>query len=186
MKKCNIWGQHEEVQKQVERLREAVVAALCDLEKHQSKCIESYEMNTNKYLNSIIQAVEDELQNFGLSYHSKVLFIGSGALPVSVLTIASNFGAKVMGVDIDSEAIASLVADKIKVLQQLNELVNEDVKILLRYGNGIKSILNYSFHYDFSGEWNQIQHRNQNLIYDTVILQKSSSKNVHKREYIEI
>lgn len=105
IRQWTVWGGDEEVQKQAERLREAAVMALCNVEKLQSKCILHNEMDVNKYLTTLIQSVKDDLKNFGIDYHSKVLFIGSGAFPVSVLTIAKEFGAKVMGVDIDSEAV---------------------------------------------------------------------------------
>ena len=106
--KCQwmVWGRDEEVQKQADRLREAAVEALCLVEKYQSKSISLIEMDGNKYLTTLIQSVKNDLKSFGINQQSKVLFIGSGAFPISVLTtIAKEFGAKVMGVDIDSEAV---------------------------------------------------------------------------------
>ncbi|MCY9664317.1 hypothetical protein M5X11_04905 [Paenibacillus alginolyticus] len=187
-----VWRRDEEVQRQVDRLRETAAEALCDVEKHQSKSISLIEMDGNKYLTTLIQSVKDDLKSFDINQQSKVLFIGSGAFPISVLTIAKEFGAKVMGLDIDSEAvqiacqvakafdietlvsfsdeklsslaflketthiiIASLVKNKIEVLNQLKELIDENVHIMLRYGNGVKSIFNYPFNYDLSEDWNQ-------------------------------
>jgi hypothetical protein len=207
-----LWGRDEDVQKQAVRLREAAIRALCDLEKHQSKCIEPNELESNNYLFTLIQSVKVELQSFGIDYRSKVLFIGSGAFPVSVLTIAKEFGAKVMGVDIDSEAvilarnvakaydletlvsfsdeklssltflketthiiIASLVESKIEVLDQLKKSMKDDVKVMLRYGNGVKSLFNYPFDYDLSGDWHQRHLIDRNSIYDIIILEMSPS-----------
>ncbi|WP_175532074.1 nicotianamine synthase family protein [Paenibacillus sp. yr247] len=211
------WGRDEDVQRQAKRLREAAIEALCNVEKHQSKCISRNEMNVNKYLTTIIQSVKDDLISFGIDYHSKVLFIGSGAFPVSALTIAKEFGAKVMGVDIDPEAvflashvakafdietmvsfsgeelitltflketthiiIASLVENKIEVLDQLKELIKNDVKIMLRYGNGVKSLFNYPFDCDLSGDWHQRKLIVWNPIYDIIILEKSTSQKEKK------
>lgn len=215
IRRWDVWGEDKEIQKQSERVREAAVKALCDLEKYQSKCISRNQMEVNQYLTTLFQSVKAELQNFGIDSQSKVLFIGSGAFPVSVLTIAKKSGAQVMGVDIDSESvqlashaakayglerqvkfsdeklngiaflkeathiiIASLVPNKNEVLLQLKEEIRGDVKILLRYGNGVKSIFNYPFDCSLSDEeWLQRRHIEQNLIYDIIILEKSTSQN---------
>lgn len=217
--KCQwmVWGCDEEVQRQADRLREAAVDALCLVEKYQSKSISLIEMDGSKYLTTLIQSVKNDLNSFGINQQSKVLFIGSGAFPISVLTIAKEFGAKVMGVDIDSEAvqlachvaeafdigtsvsfsdeklsslaflketthiiIASLVENKIEVLDQLKELINDNVPIMLRYGNGVKSIFNNPFDYDLSEDWNQIQLIERNPIFDTIILEMSTSQKEKK------
>lgn len=212
-----VWERDEEVQRQVELLREAAVEALCDVEKNQSKCISLNEMDGNKYLTTLIQSVKDDLESFGITHESKVLFIGSGAFPISVLTIAKEFGAKVMGVDIDSEAvqlsrhvakafdsetlvsfsneklsslaflketthiiIASLVENKIEVLDQLKELIKHKVQIMMRYGNGVKSLFNYPFEYDLSEDWIQRHLIVRNPIYDTIIFEMSTSQKEKK------
>lgn len=212
-----VWGHDEEVQRQAERLREAAVEALCDVEKYQSKKISLIEMDGNKYLTTLIHSVKEDLKSFGINQQSKVLFIGSGAFPISVLTIAKEFGAEVMGLEIDLEAvqlarqvakafdietsvsfsdeklsslaflketthiiIASLVENKIEVLDQLKELIKNNVQIMLRYGNGVKSIFNYPFDYDLSEDWNQIQLIERNPIFDTIILEMSTSQKEKK------
>ena len=49
--------------------------------------------------------------------------------------------------DIDHIIIASLVADKQTLLMQLRPLLPQRGKLLLRYGNGLKSIFNCPYHH---------------------------------------
>jgi hypothetical protein len=189
------------------------VEALCDLEKHQAKTISGHKLDFSKYLSALFHSVKEELQSFGIGGHSKVVFIGSGAFPLSALTIAKEFGAEVLGVDRDSEAvllsrqvvkafgleekvsfsdsplsslcfvrdathiiIASLVENKLKVLDQLMGLIKDDAKILVRYGNGVKSVFNYPFMDEISEDWIPSRLSERNSIYDMLILGKALSQ----------
>jgi hypothetical protein len=69
--------------------------------------------------------------------------------------------------------IASLVKNKLEVLEDLKSEANYDTKIVLRYGNGLKSIFNYPLDADLSGDWVQSHVSQNEHIYDTMILQKS-------------
>lgn len=205
----NRWGKDEEIKEQCEKLRETSVQALCDLEKHQSVCTYNHELEISNYISVLSHSVKDELEHFCMDQQSKVLFIGSGAFPVTALTIAKEINAEVMCLDIDVEAvdlakkvakisglesmvtfsnqslndlafikeathiiIASLVKNKLEVLSELKETINTNAKVLLRYGNGLKSIFNYPLEKDLSDEWFQTKISHSNKIYDTVILKK--------------
>ncbi|UHA73625.1 nicotianamine synthase family protein [Paenibacillus sp. 481] len=208
----DIWGDDTEIKSYCESLREASVAALCDMEKYQSHCSFNNELDISDYMNRLSTSVRAELNVVSIDHTSKVLFIGAGAFPISALTIAKEIGAEVMGLDIDVEAvhmakqlakasgldtnvqfsdkrvqelafikeathiiIASLVKNKLEVLHDLKELVNPNAKIILRYGNGLKSIFNYPLENELSAEWAQLQMNNRpnKGIYDTLILSRS-------------
>lgn len=69
--------------------------------------------------------------------------------------------------------IASLVKNKYEVLDGLKKVINTNTKVILRYGNGLKSIFNYPLEDDLSGEWVQNKISKKTNIYDTIVLEKS-------------
>lgn len=208
--KCwNLWGENEDILEWIERLRETSVKALCDVEKYQSACACNKGLNVGKYIDMLYDSVKYEFDNFKIDSNSKVLFIGSGAFPISAITIAKEIGAQVMCLDIDDEAlklgqnvavasgvgdkinfvnkklseldfiketthiiIASLVKNKYEVLRDLRDNVNFNTKIILRYGNGLKSIFNYPLEEDLSKNWIKTTVSQNKDIYDTVVLEK--------------
>ncbi|SFL66497.1 Nicotianamine synthase protein [Paenibacillus sp. 1_12] len=210
IKLWSVWSQHMEVQEQSVALRETSIKALCNMEKYLSRRIGNHELNISDYIERLSQSVKAELESMQINHQSKVLFIGSGAFPVSALTIAQETGAEVMCLDIDMEAVelgrntaamsglesrvafthkrlnelafskeathvivASLVKNKLEVLDELKQTVHSRVKIMLRYGNGLKSLFNYPLDEDLSGEWSQISLDSKEPIYDTMILERT-------------
>ncbi|WP_025026452.1 nicotianamine synthase family protein [Caldalkalibacillus mannanilyticus] len=208
----NVWGSHQEIQEYSNRVREASVKALCDIEKYQSICTCKNELDISSYLTKLSKTVKKELEVYQMDSTSKVLFIGSGAFPLSALTIAKEIKAEVLCVDIDLEAvelgqqvakalglesfvhftnknvkqlsfcseathiiIASLVPDKIEVLEDVKDCMQSSAKIIMRYGNGLKSIFNYPLEQDLSAEWVQTRITESTTIYDTLILEKAKS-----------
>lgn len=215
MKRWCRWGSHAEICNQSECLRETSVRALCDMEKYQSNCVCNNELDVSQYISALSHTVKQELAFFGFTPASKVLFIGSGALPVSALTIAKELGAQVLCVDIDQEAvalgkqvakvsgldaivafsgqslkeipfvkeathivIASLVKNKLDVINEVKEAMNDCAKIILRFGNGLKSIFNYPMEPNVPGDWMQTIISQNRSIYDTMILEKVQSVSV--------
>ncbi|MDR6225698.1 nicotianamine synthase family protein [Desmospora profundinema] len=71
--------------------------------------------------------------------------------------------------------IASLVKNKREVLDSLIGLINSNTKVILRYGNGLKSIFNYPMEEKLSADWVQTEIHQRKNIYDTLILEKSKS-----------
>ncbi|MGC9402724.1 nicotianamine synthase family protein [Vibrio genomosp. F10 str. 9ZC157] len=103
-----IWQRHllcGEVDRQLKRLRETAIHALCLLERHQSACAKQHTLDVTQYLNRLSVSASTELQEARISLDSKVLFIGSGSYPLSAFTIAQLTGADVLGVDIDEKAV---------------------------------------------------------------------------------
>ncbi|WP_201318025.1 MULTISPECIES: nicotianamine synthase family protein [unclassified Paenibacillus] len=213
IRQWKVWGRDKEIQNQAERLREASVEALCNVEKYVSQSISLEEWGASPYLNHLFHSVKGEWQSFGMDGRSKLLFIGAGALPISVLTFAKEFGSTALGIDIDPATvglanraakaygletlvrfsdeklsglafrreathimIASLVKNKHEVLKQLKETTRDDVEIMVRFGNGVKSIFNYPFESGLTRDWLTVQIIESNPIYDTVILHKSASQ----------
>lgn len=72
--------------------------------------------------------------------------------------------------------IASLVKDKLEVIEVLKEKVWEGTKVIVRFGNGLKSIFNYPIDDIITGNWLQrsVPLPNSDSIYETLVLEKKS------------
>lgn len=204
-----VWGGDKDIVSFSERVREASVRALCEMEKYQSVRSCNHQLNASEYINTLSRSVKRELEELDIRSDSKVLFIGSGAFPVSALTIASEKNVEVYCVDIDHEAvmmgervaeitglatlvkfsnkglknlpfvkkathvvIASLVKNKLEVLNELKSSLQPHTRVILRYGNGLKSIFNYPLDTDLSKDWETKRMSGTKGIYETMILQK--------------
>ena len=203
------WHSHTEIRLHSNQLRETSVRALCRIEKYQSKCVCEDKLDISDYMTKLSRAVAEELAAFQINQHSKVLFIGSGAFPLSALTIAKEAGAEVMCLDSDREAvemgrkisyhsglysridfserlagespylqeathviIASLVKDKLGVLDAIKNKGSNNGKVIIRYGNGLKSLFNYPLPANLTADWSIIACEQKGSIYDTVVLER--------------
>lgn len=201
------WGHNEEIIHQSEKLRSTSNQALCELEKYQSSQLLQNKESLSEYLTLLSSSIKKELLDFEFYSDSRVLFIGSGAFPLSALTIARETGAEVLCLDVDEEAvnlggkiaeiaglrnrirfsgsyveglhyalksthifIASLVGNKCEVLEKLKPAISPETSIILRYGNGIKSIFNYPLAIDVGNEWEKKWFTRNDCIYDTLVL----------------
>ncbi|NOV02179.1 nicotianamine synthase family protein [Paenibacillus planticolens] len=211
VQKWQSWNQLDEVQEHARNLRETAVQALCELEKYQSRLIHKHEKQISHYIDQLSNSVQAELASLQVDHQSKVLFVGSGAFPLSALTIAQETGAEVLGVDIDKEAVllaeqaaamsdfgskigfshqklkqlaftkeathiivASLVENKLEVLEELKHAANSRSKIMMRYGSGLKSLFNYPLPQDKElSEWTQSHVHTSSQLYDTIILERA-------------
>lgn len=213
LKQWRLWRKQKEIGENVERLREASVTALCEMEKYQSACVAKNKLDISRYIAILAKSVRHELEKAGVDNNSRVLFVGAGAFPLSALTIARETGGEVWGLDIDSEAvalarkvaevtgteanvrfsdealkesafarrathviIASLVKNKQEVLADLQDAITADAKVILRYGNGLKSIFNYPLDKPLTAEWVQTDISQNNNIYDALLLQKAKPR----------
>ncbi len=203
------WGKDKDILSLSEKLREASVQALCEMEKYQSVRTCNHQLNASEYITTLSQTVKHELDELHINENSKVLFIGSGAFPISALTIASEKNAEVHCIDIDEEAvemgrkvslitglqdnvrfsnsvrndlrfahntthvlIASLVRNKREVLNELKDILQPHTKVILRYGNGLKSIFNYPLEMNLTKDWELQSVKRTDGIYDTMVLEK--------------
>lgn len=76
--------------------------------------------------------------------------------------------------------IASLVPSKLDVLNNLAAIVPSECKVIVRYGNGLKSLFNYPFDTNLLKDWRTTPYCRDKCIYDTVILEpiKIPARNV--------
>ncbi|WP_373231322.1 nicotianamine synthase family protein [Cohnella sp.] len=176
-------------------------------------------LNISDYISILSNSVKEELVQFHIDKHSKVLFIGSGAFPLSALTIAKEAGADVLCLDVDVEAvdlgrkvveksglgskvqfsstsvkglsivnemthvlIASLVSNKLEIVNDLENRINDNASMIIRYGNGLKSIFNCPLQEDLSAEWNETRINRSKSIYDTVILQPKTTRTIEVKQ----
>lgn len=211
----NLWmlyGHHDDVQAHARMLRESSMQAVCDMEKYHSLCLCDKGRTVHGYLSILSGAVKEEFVRCRIDETSKVLFIGSGAFPLSALTIAGETGASVLGLDIDAEAvrlsnkvaeasglhgkvrfsgirihdivdvsevthviIASLVPKKNELLDELKTIVHPDTKIVVRYGNGLKSVFNYPMEGVPEDEWIPSELPSCGKLYDAVLFESRPS-----------
>ncbi|WP_269934461.1 nicotianamine synthase family protein [Serratia liquefaciens] len=79
---------------------------------------------------------------------------------------------EVLGHRVDHIIVASLVADKQTLLPQLSRCLAKDGKLLMRYGNGLKSIFNYPYHHQIAGtHWRAVGKPVTTPLYDLMILE---------------
>lgn len=206
-----LWQSNNEVQELTRTVRETSIHALRLLEKHQAGHSQKDEIQLSKYIDLLSISLHSEWKCLQIDRESNVLFIGSGASPVSVLAIAQETGAEVVGQDLDKEAVdlakqatamneaesrvtftyqplkelaytkeathiivASHVENKHEVLEELRQLANSQVKILIRFGNGLKSLFNYTWREEnHLPEWTQSSGSPASQLYDTIILEKA-------------
>lgn len=208
-KQWELWEEDTEIMKYSEKLRDASSNAICTIEKYHSFCALNNKTNISEYMSTLCDSVNEQLEIFEFNKESKIIFIGSGAFPISALTIAKQTDAEIMCLDIDLEAvemgkniaelsgletrvtftnktvselsfitetthvmIASLVKNKLEVLADLRSVISHDAKVIIRYGNGLKSLFNYPLYQDLSKEWNYTNIEQCEHFYDTVILKK--------------
>ncbi|CAM2992331.1 nicotianamine synthase family protein [Hathewaya histolytica] len=188
-------------------LRYATAAALGCVEKCQARSILSDNLDSFKYSDDLRLAVENEILEFDINKKSKILFIGSGAMPITAFTINNEVNSEVVCLDIDNEAldlseklsnkygiknisfsskdirnfdlksfshiiIASLVESKLDIAKYLLENIDDDTKIILRYGNKLKSIFNYPLDIKKISNCQKTIIKDNKYIYESVVLEK--------------
>ncbi|GGI45201.1 hypothetical protein GCM10008018_10910 [Paenibacillus marchantiophytorum] len=210
IREWHLWSHNEEIRTQAQLLRASSIEALCHVEKYQSRRLHRGESQISDYIRNLSHSVINELNLLQIDRQSKVIFVGSGALPTSSLIIAEHTGAEVLCLDIDLEAvelgrhtarlsglggkitftntslleleftrkathvlIASLVSNKLELLEELKQVAPKSVRIMMRYGNGLKSLFNCPLEDDFSEEWTQGKISNPSQIYDILLMERA-------------
>ncbi|WP_332697176.1 nicotianamine synthase family protein [Halalkalibacter lacteus] len=74
--------------------------------------------------------------------------------------------------------VASLVKDKDGVISDLYGVLKPESKIIVRYGNGLKSIFNYPLEKNNSLLWNWRKRERKKQFYDTALVKWFSTNNV--------
>lgn len=176
------------------------------IEKEETKLLLDDKNTYFKYGKDLEFNVLQEIYDFNITTNNNILFIGSGAMPITAFTISKNIKANITCLDIDLEAlnlskklaeklnlkninfvkdinnidfknythiiIASLVELKCEILEKIKNLINNDTKIILRYGNEIKELFNYPLCEKEIKSFNKTVIRDRNYIYDSLLLEK--------------
>ncbi|MFA1736797.1 nicotianamine synthase family protein [Lysinibacillus fusiformis] len=75
------------------------------LEKYRALLLSHEQEAVTDYFRNIENCIGKEFGDFEITSQSKVLLIGSGSFPITLLMVAERTGADVFGIDIDDEAI---------------------------------------------------------------------------------
>ncbi|MDI3091854.1 methyltransferase domain-containing protein [Priestia megaterium] len=89
----------------IKDLRKKSALCVTIMEKYRALKLQSGDPEIADYFKNIESCIEEEFGSFEIKSNSKVLLVGSGSFPMTPLLIAKRTGAKVLGIDIDDEAI---------------------------------------------------------------------------------
>lgn len=105
----------EKVKLEIELIRDLAIKILGIIEKEEAKKILQEENTVFKYGDDLKIAVKQEILDYGIDLTSNVLFIGSGAMPITAFTMSKEKIKKITCLDIDDEAInlSTAVANKL-------------------------------------------------------------------------
>ena len=104
-KQWNNLEQSIEIVSLVENLRNNSSICVQIMEKYKALLLSHEEEEITNYFLNIENCIEKEFGGFQITSQSKVLLVGSGPFPITLLMIAERTGAEVFGIDIDDEAI---------------------------------------------------------------------------------
>lgn len=94
-----------EFKKYIVSIREISTKALGMIEKEEAQKIISNEKSEFNYGEELELAVKQEIYDYDMKKENNILFIGSGAMPITAFTISKEIGAKITCIDIDDEAL---------------------------------------------------------------------------------
>lgn len=86
-------------------LRKKSALCVAIMEKYRALKLLNGNAEMTDYFKNIESCIEKEFGSFQITSESKVLLVGSGSFPMTLLLIAKRTGAEVVGIDIDDEAI---------------------------------------------------------------------------------
>ena len=94
-----------EIASLVESLRHNASVCVQIMEKYRTQLLTREKEESTDYFRNIEDCIEKEFGDFQITSQSKVLLVGSGPFPITLLRIAERTGADVFGIDIEEEAI---------------------------------------------------------------------------------
>ncbi len=89
----------------VEDVRNSSAQCVAIMEKYRAMKLLNGDADKADYFNNIESCIEKEFGSFRITSDSQVIMIGSGSFPMTPILIAKRTGARVVGIDIDEEAI---------------------------------------------------------------------------------
>ncbi|ABR48212.1 conserved hypothetical protein [Alkaliphilus metalliredigens QYMF] len=94
-----------EIKDRIANIRRESAHCVWTMEKYRAMTLISENDMHADYFKNIESCIEEELGKFVVDKDSRILLIGVGAFPMTPLLIAKKTGAKVVGIDIDEEAV---------------------------------------------------------------------------------
>ncbi|QHZ46897.1 MULTISPECIES: nicotianamine synthase family protein [Bacillus] len=95
----------KDLQQLVKNLRKKSAQCVAIMEKYRALKLLKGDTEIADYFQNIESCIEKEFGSFQITAESKVLLVGSGSFPMTLLLISKRTGAEVVGIDIDEEAI---------------------------------------------------------------------------------
>ncbi len=89
----------------IENLRNNSSVCIQIVEKYRALVLGLENEEITDYFRNIEDCIEKEFGDFHINSQSKILMVGSGAFPLTLLMVAERTGAEVFGIDIDDEAV---------------------------------------------------------------------------------
>ncbi|MGM0852785.1 MAG: class I SAM-dependent methyltransferase [Bacillota bacterium] len=111
----------------MDQLRNLSALSVAKMEKHRARKLLRGEEGITDYFQNIESCIEEEFGHFQVTRESTVLLVGSGSFPMTPLLIAKRTGAKVIGIDIDEEAVTL----GRQVVDRLGKDLNIELKLSL-------------------------------------------------------
>lgn len=181
------------IKEKIETIRKESAYTVCIMEKYRAKSFLESENSDTEYFKNIEGCIKKEFEQLNIDETSNILLIGVGSFPMTPIIIAKNTNAKIIGLDVDKEAvefaekiinllgknlsievslekysdipftkkathiiIASTIREKFEILEDLYHLTNENVIVMMRYGNGFKSLFNYPLEENLKNPWKKV------------------------------
>lgn len=98
-------GDNEIAREYIVSIRDFSAKVLGIIEKEEARKILKDENSSFQYGEDLSFIVKQEIHDYEMKSDNNILFIGSGAMPITAFTIVKEIGARITCVDIDKEAL---------------------------------------------------------------------------------
>ena len=99
------WNDLETKMSLTKKLQEVSAKCVKQVEVIRAQRLLNGRASTSGYFENIEHCINEEFGRWQIGQNDKLLLIGSGAYPMTLIQVAKETGAAVIGIDIDSEAV---------------------------------------------------------------------------------
>lgn len=99
------WSNNEAKASLTHQLQDITSQCVKRVEEIRAKRLLDGRSSTSGYFDNVEQCIHEEFGQFHFGKEDKLLLIGSGAYPMTLVKVAKETGASVIGIDIDSQAV---------------------------------------------------------------------------------
>lgn len=99
------WSNNEAKASLTHQLQDITSQCVKRVEEIRAKRLLDGRSSTTGYFDNVEQCIQEEFGQFHFGKEDKLLLIGSGAYPMTLVQVAKETGASVIGIDIDSQAV---------------------------------------------------------------------------------